>query len=164
MNNLVDVRGVYRTESLFKETIRPIVAESYDPVYTIKEKDNEYPSMYRIYMESVDEYDAAMKLVGSMAHWEKLCALKWFKTGRTEVGFRGLDAWREDMRQRDLSYAKAKLKKAADNGDITATRKLHDIASKKTPRKVGRPEKEVSEVKDDYDYSADIIRLGLKDY
>ena len=66
---LTDVTGRYRTESLFVETIQKRTAKRYDPLYSMTDKEKgELPSAYLIYMTSVDEYDAAMKLVGSLKH------------------------------------------------------------------------------------------------
>jgi hypothetical protein len=98
-----DVRSVYKTESLFCETISPQSKKSYKPLYTLKDVPHRgLPSTYAIYIDSVDEYDAAMRIVGSMAHWNKLCSLKWFMEGREGI-FRGVDQWREEMKARDKS-------------------------------------------------------------
>ena len=34
--------------------------------------------MYEIYMSSIDEYDAAIKIAGSMKAWRSLCSSAWF--------------------------------------------------------------------------------------
>lgn len=136
---LVDVRGVRRTETLFAETITASSAERYEPIYTLREQDKDgLPSAYRIYMESIDEADAALKLVGSYSHWRKLCGLKWFMEGRPEVGFEGLNQWREDMRARDATAAKLALMTLAQSGNVTAA---NTLLKESTKGSVGRPKK-----------------------
>lgn len=139
---LKDNRGATKTESLFIETISPRSANTYTPLYSLRPDENKgYLSAYQIYMNSVDEHEAALKLVGTMLHWRKLCALKWFMEGRDNTGFEGLTQWREDMRLRDQSLAKRTLIKQTRDGNVTAARALHDLKdggkmSKKSTKKV----------------------------
>lgn len=124
--------GVQLTEALFEETCTS--AKSKDPnfqaLYSLKEyPTTNTPSAYQIYIHSVDETEAAMKLVGSLSHWRKLCSLKWFLTGRKDVGFEGLLQWRQDMWERDRSAAKKVLIKLASEGNVTAARTLDKLAS-----------------------------------
>lgn len=121
--------GVQITEALFEETIQGSSRQSFEPIYTLR--DYEYkgkPSAYYIYINSIDEADAALKLVGSLAHWRKLCSLKWFIKGRKEVGFEGLSQWREDMKNRDRTFAKNVLLTEAKLGNVTAARALEKWA------------------------------------
>ena len=129
------------TEALFVDFQHP------DAPYTFRMRDHQhqngktYPSMYKIYMESTDEYEAAMTLLnGDYSHWEKLCALDWFMNGRqvNTTFLPGLHVWREHMRLRDESEAKKRLKMEANAGNVTAMKYLHEQATKK---KTGRPEK-----------------------
>ena len=124
--------GVQLTEALFEETC--ISARNKDPnfqaLYSLKEyPTSNTPSAYQIYINSVDETEAALKLVGSLSHWRKLCSLKWFLTGRKDVGFEGLLQWRQDMWERDRSSAKKVLIKLAAEGNVTAARTLDKLAS-----------------------------------
>jgi hypothetical protein len=129
--NLKDKRGVQRTESLFHETIQPPIRKKYDPVYSLRDYDHKgYPSAYQIYMNSIDEHEAALKLVGSLSHWRKLTSLKWFLEGRPECQFEGLIQWREDMKARDASSAKQVLQEQVKEKNITAARAL--LAESKT--------------------------------
>ena len=129
--DLKDKRGVQRTESLFHETIQPPVRKKYDPIYSLRDYDHKgYPSAYQIYMDSVDEHEAALKLVGSLSHWRKLTGLKWFLEGRTECQFEGLIQWREDMKARDASEAKKVLQEQTKEKNVTAARAL--LAESKT--------------------------------
>lgn len=103
---LLDKRGARRTQTLFVDVGMP--TDKYETLYTMREHDYKgFISAYQIYMHSADEYEAAMKLVGSIDHWNRLCSLKWFMKGG--VGFSGIEQWRKDMINRDLSYAKKAL-------------------------------------------------------
>lgn len=104
--------------------------------YTLKNDDVMYKdqlrvSAYQVYMHSVDEYDAAIKLVGSMKHWRKLCDLKWFMEGMPEHSFEGLESWREDMALRDASLAKKQLQESAMSGNVNAQKILYGSTEKK---------------------------------
>lgn len=137
---LMDSQGRHRTASLFNETVSMGVEERYPPLYTLRNRDyKDLPSAYLIYMSSVDEFDAAMKLVGSMSHWRKLLDTKWFMEGGQS--FEGLTVWREDMAARDMSTAKRQLVKSAGQGDVSSARKLFDISSssKDAKKAPGRP-------------------------
>lgn len=121
-----------------------------DAPYTLRDTDftnkkgKTYTSMAEIYRNSVDEYDAAIKLLGSWPHWEMLLKLDWFMNG-TEVGgtiFEGVKAWREEMSRRDASKAKEQLQKAAVEGNIAAQKYLHDQSGK--VKGAGRPEKKAT--------------------
>ena len=140
---LKDMRGVIKTQSLFLESQQYKLKAKYPPLYSLTEEEREgLPSAYQIYMHSSDEYEAAMKLVGSLRHWRRLCALDWFMDGIPEKMFEGLKQWREDMRLRDISEAKSQLRIAAQKGDTASARKLLD-SSKTTEEKKGpgRPTK-----------------------
>lgn len=120
-----DRRGALKTELLFQETIKSDRLENYTPLYTLKENDTDLPSAYKIYMSSADEYDAAIKILGSMRHWRRLCGLKWFMEGIPMSGFDGLKAWRKDMEMRDKSTAKKQLMISAEDGNVSAQRALY---------------------------------------
>lgn len=123
--DFIDRRGALKTELLFQETIKPDRLDNYQPMYTLKEQDTDLPSAYRIFMGSTDEYEAAMKIVGSMRHWRRLCGLKWFMDGIPTSGFDGLRSWRKDMEMRDKSKAKRQLMDAAEAGVVSAQRALY---------------------------------------
>ena len=117
-----------------------------EATYTLKNDDVMYKgslrvSAYQVYMHSVDEYDAAIKLVGSMKHWRKLCGLKWFMQGMPEHSFEGLESWREDMALRDASLAKKQLQESALGGNVNAQKILFGSTEKpKKPQKKETPE------------------------
>lgn len=134
MKTFKDKRGAHRTESLFVETIQPEIAKNYTPVYSLRDYDNKgYPSAYNIFMSAIDERDAALKLVGSMAHWRKLCSLKWFIEGRPICQFEGLKQWRQDMKDRDATEAKRVLQSQMLDNNVTAAKAV--LAESKTTAK-----------------------------
>ena len=150
---LKDSRGVIMTKSLFVEAQDWAVKKKgkIKPIYSLTEYEREgCPSAYQIYMNSVDEYEAAMKLVGSMRHWRKLCELDWFMNGIHDNAMcEGLLQWREDMRLRDSSRAKRQLVLAASEGDTASARKLLDTSTPKAEKaSVGRPKKPKEEPRD----------------
>lgn len=129
MEKLIDVRGAMRTESLFIEVIQAVSKAKYEPIYSLKCKDSRgYPSAYQIYMASIDETDAALKLVGNLAHWRKLCRLNWFLKGKIEHGFEGIESWRKDMSDRDRSEAKRVILTECKENNVTAARALDKMA------------------------------------
>ncbi len=125
---LFDARGHRRTGSLFAETTQDT---NRDPVFTLKDYDKKgIPSAYQLYMTSIDEYDAAMKLVGSMTHWRKLLACSWFMNGDMDKNITGLDSWRRDMAARDASTAKTKIMEKVKEGDRQAAQYMLTYATK----------------------------------
>lgn len=146
-SGLKDTMGRYLTQALFHETARPDTP--YQALYCMGEARSGLPSARDIYLESVDEYDAALKLVGDLGHWRRLTAqndngdysCNWFMLGNES--FEGLLQWREDMRLRDESLAKAKLIEQAENGNVAAAKAL--IEASKVKDRVGRPTKQTSD-------------------
>lgn len=125
------------TQGLFYEFGNP------DAVYTLKGEDvtkgdRTYTSLPKVYMESSDEYEAAMRLVGSMQHWRKLCSQAWFLNGIDVHSFEGVKQLREDMSARDKSIAKQQLMAAAHEGNVTAMKTIYGESPIKP---VGKPRK-----------------------
>lgn len=138
-SRLIQGNNNYATQGLFTETR---IKGRVQAMYTLKTRTHikngiEFPSAYLIYMNSVDEYDAAIKLVGSLDHWRELCACTWFMHGSVpNCSFEGLIRWREDMEARDRSVAKRALLDAQAEGNVAAARYLHEKSGKiKTPKK-----------------------------
>ena len=153
MEQLIDKAGRCRTESLFTEVIQPNSRKKYDPLYSLKCHDSRgLPSAYLIYMASIDETDAAMKLVGSLHHWRKLTKLKWFMKGRPGTGYEGLDSWREDMALRDQSESKRVLIQLCKEDNVTAARALDKLSKEgrvQAPKQVApKEEKEDADIVD----------------
>lgn len=149
MKEFIDARGALKTELLFAETIKPDRLDRYTPIYSLKEQDGEYPSAYRIYMSSADEYEAAMRLVGSMRHWRRLCGLQWFMNGIPTGSFDGLRSWRKDMELRDKSSAKKQLMESAEAGVVSAQRALYLSDSPVKPTKLSAAEKKIDRSEQD---------------
>lgn len=102
-----------------------------------------YRSMYLIYMTCDSEYEAAITLLGSYPHWQKLKRAPWFKEH--------LATWNAEIGLREEALAKSKLIDLTEKGNVTAARTL--LTSKKPP---GRPpkagkRKPDTEVNDDLD-------------
>lgn len=129
---LLDVRGAQRTQSLFWEMSDPASRKKYPPLYVLsRHSKHGLPSAYEIFMNSVDETEAALRMVGSLTHWRKLTSLKWFREG-DGLMFEGVDQWRLDMQARDNSLAKSVILQQVKEGDLQAAKKLYDET--KTPK------------------------------
>lgn len=129
---LFDARGHRRMGSLFREMSQD---QNRDPIFTMRDVSTDgLPSIYEMYMTSLDEYDAIMKIVGSQQHWRKLCSAEWFMEGSIEKGFTGLNQWRQDMEQRDASAAKKLIQDKMADGDLQAAKVMLDIAAGKKER------------------------------
>ena len=134
LTEMRSAQGSHRTESLFNEVIQPNSRKSLTPLYSLRDYEYKgYISAYQVYMNSIDEREAALKLVGSLSHWRKLCSLKWFMEGRTECQFEGLAQWREDMAARDSTEAKRVILAQCREDNVPAARAL-DKMSKDVPK------------------------------
>lgn len=145
---LHDSRSVRRTQTLFVDVN---VNKKYEPLYTMRDQDHKgYISAYQIFMHSVDEYDAALKLVGSLEHWEKLCDLKWFREGDDVRNFSGIEKWRLDMTKRDVMMAKKTImKQISSSNDVSASRALLNMHKKEEAAK--QPKKTPAQTKAEQD-------------
>lgn len=134
---LKDAAGRYRT-NLFYE-FNKTRHEDYPPMYTMREAPwKGLPSAYLIYMTSDTEYEAAMKLVGSWLHWERLLKSRPFMEGMDDGGqWVGLNSWREEKEIRDQAIAYNQLKMSAASGNVQAQKMILD--GKKIASKRGRP-------------------------
>lgn len=112
-----------------------IKEEHKDPVYTILEVDDDLPSAHKIYMESLNEYDAAIKLVPTWSYWTQMIKHS-IKIKRL------LEAWREEKMLMDQAKAKALLWEQAAKGNISAQKILYE--SKKEEAEIRRMEREKS--------------------
>lgn len=151
---LKDVRGCSRTESLFLETIQYSIKDKYKPLYSLRDYEHKgFPSAYQIYMNSVDENEAAMKLVGTLSHWRKLINLKWFQNGRANTGFEGINQWRKDMAARDSTEAKRVLLSQCSTDNVAAARALKKQADDDSKKiKVIKPKQQGGEDQDVVDF------------
>lgn len=130
-----DAMGRYRTNIFYE--FNKSRHDDYPPLYTMREdKWKGLPSAYRIFMESESEYEAAMKLVGSWNHWQRLLKCKPFVEG-TDEQWSGLNTWREEKEIKERAMALTQLKASALDGNVTAQKMLYE--GPKGPSKRGRP-------------------------
>lgn len=137
---LKDTMGRYRT-NLFYE-FNKSRHEDYPPLYTMREQPwKGLPSAYQIYMYSENEYEAAMKLVGSWNHWQRLLKSTPFVKGLDDRSmWVGLDAWREEKEIRDQAIAYNQLRTSAAEGNVQAQKMIFEGMKKASKR--GRPSKD----------------------
>ncbi len=160
-SDLRDVRGHPRTKSLFIDN-KPDTSLN-ETYYTLREYEREgYPSAYIVYMTSVDEADAAMKLVGNMSHWEKLCKAKWFLEGSDPIGHRGIISWRRDMAARDETSAKRSLIQEAEMGNVTAAKALHQYAAQAAKQKAQVKKLTIAKKGDDKEFDFAAVLKSLQ--
>ena len=146
---LYDSMGRLATNAIFWESNNAKTREKYPHSNTLKLRDytpegydKPFPSAYNIYMDAIDEYDAAIKLVGNMANWEMLCGLDWFMNGNKlpASSHLGLKTWREHKAAKEKSRAMALLQEKAENGDTNAAKTILAEAKGEKPKaKRGRP-------------------------
>jgi len=99
------------------------------------------PSAYQIYMASDSEYEAAMKLVGSWNHWQRLLKCPPFLNGPEDAfSWTGLNDWRREKEIKDKAIAYNQLKINAAGGNVQAQKIVYD--GDKTEAKRGRPSKD----------------------
>ena len=132
---LYDEQGRFLLRAIFWEISTTERRETYPPSYTLKVQEHMgLPSAYQIYMSCVDEFEAAIKIAGTMANWRKLEGANWFMNGMVEHGHEGLKQWRKDMEARDKSLAKRQLQEKAEEGSVQAMTKLYNMGETKTSK------------------------------
>jgi len=138
---LFDDTGRLLVRAMFWELSTPERRRNVPPIYTLKQEETHgLPSAYKIYIESVDEYDAAIKICGTMKAWRALCEAGWFLSGWREHGHEGLVQWRADMEARDKSQAKQQLLDKAAEGNVAAMTRLYNMAPKKPDNRLKKKE------------------------
>ena len=139
VSELTDTRGRFRISVIRELNLRS--GAKYESYYTMYDDDRHgMMSAKRVYLDSVDEYEAAIKLVGTWANWKQLLKSKEFVEGPRagqKSSWEGLKSWREEKQIMDESKARELLWQAAEQGSVSAQRILYD--GKKEP--VGRPSK-----------------------
>jgi len=137
---LYSVNGNFAINKMFWEMSTPESRKKLPPIFTLKPEEHKgLPSAYKIYMESIDEYDAATKLAPNMKVWDAMVDANWFREGDIRHAHDGLKVWRQHMKARDASLARSVLIEKTQNGEITAARAL--LAESKTRNGVGRKTK-----------------------
>ena len=113
-----------------------------NPLYTMRELPFKgLPSAYLIYMLSDSEYEAAMKLVGSWNHWQRMCEIKPFMEGPranknkgNTWAWAGLSEWRLEKEIRDKATAYNQLKINAEEGNVQAQKLIFEGGAGKRGR------------------------------
>ena len=121
------------TQALFQEWEYVSTVKDQRAPFTLAsyhKPDRGYLSLYLLYLECDSEYEAAMTILGSWQHWQKLCKCKWFKPLR--------DRWEDERKTRDESLAQKTLLKEAKAGNVTAAKALLSLHGRAAPGK-GRP-------------------------
>lgn len=119
------------TQALFYE-FRHQTTSTVKPPYTLKEHDWEGSvSMYQLYMQYDTEYEAAIAILGSWSHWNKLCERSWFTKHK--------DKWDAEKQVKIKAMAEQQLIRAAEEGNVPAARYLHEGKKPQPARKRGRP-------------------------
>ena len=158
---LFTANGVFCHKAMFFEMSNPTTRDKYPCLFTLKPREYKgLPSAYQVYIDSIDEYDAAQKLCPNMNVWEQLCEKKWFLDGADPQmkTFEGLTVWRERMKARDASKALEVLQNNAASGDTTSAKAL--LANTKTKAPVGRKTKK--ETPEEKQTSARILAFTKK--
>ena len=165
-DKLKDRQGRYRTQSLFHELIQWNTRQNYEPLYTLAEEDGKFglPSARQIYLQAEDptEYEAAMALVGSWDHWQKLMGNEGFMDYLKE--------WREELEILLTSKSLKKINDIARSDAKDARMAAQFLATKGWESKAGRPsKKKINEqarkiAEDKKSYEEDYARvINIKD-
>ncbi len=142
-NRLYAPNGTFCFQKMFWEYGTPASRKQYPPIFTLKPTPHKgLPSAYQVYMDSIDEYDAATKITPNMRVWDVLKDAKWFEEGDILHAHDGLKVWREHMKARDGSLAKSILIGQTKEGNTTAARAL--LAESKTKTGAGRKTKKAT--------------------
>ena len=143
---LYATNGKFLSKAIFWEMGNLTSRVQYPPLYTLAQYTRhdevqgiDLPSAYEIYMNSVDEYAAAVQLVGNLKNWNMLVNSAWFMDGDLIHKHEGLATWREHKRAKDASAMKALLVQKAEGGDTTAMKAA--LAETKSKAPVGRKNK-----------------------
>lgn len=129
--SFIPEKGVWAGQSMFLEF--PTTAKGdFHVLWTTKGHEvNGYPSAYKVYMESTDEYEAGIKIAGSYLNWQILARENtWFYREHLPI-------WRQHMAMRDASLAKKKIIENTKAGQTTAANslKVWDKETKKVSRR-----------------------------
>jgi len=125
----------FMAAQLFLESSKLVNREEYPPLWTLKRSSYKgLPSAYEAYMDSVDEYEAAITITGAMKNWRTLCNSSWFMDGKIEWSHEGIAIWRQDMASRDASDALKLIKQCISEGDLQAAKYLYTESRKNKPK------------------------------
>lgn len=125
----------HATQALFYEYRHKSTSKIQAP-YTLKNYDvnvggKHYRSMYMEYMKCDSEYQAAIVLLGSYAHWQRLTGTKWFAEY--------IQAWEVERNIRDEALARSVIIRLTEAHNVTAAKSL--FTNSKAHKRAGRKEK-----------------------
>jgi len=125
----------HATQALFYEYRHSSTSKIKAP-YTLKNYDvniggKHYRSMYMEYMACDSEYEAAIKLLGSYAHWLRLTKTNWFAPY--------IEQWEEERNIRDEALARSILVGLTEAHNVTAAKTM--FVNSKQGKRAGRKPK-----------------------
>lgn len=116
--------GIFREIPMSGQTTK----EKMDPLYTIKEHDDELLSAHKIYMGCPSEYDAAIKLVGSWRWWNRMI-------GSSSKIRKLIEDWRDEKLLKDQANARKLLWIEAEKGNVAAQKVLYESKKEEAEQK-----------------------------
>lgn len=127
-----DTNGKAATRALFIETALDNKGMAR---FTLREEQKgKYPSAYQIIHYANSEYDAAMKICGSLEIWDAVKGSQALKQGIRGF-YIGIDQALQAQERRIESDMLLALYKAASQGNVSAMNKLEQLKSKAAKRK-----------------------------
>lgn len=116
----------HATQALFYEYRHKSTSKIQAP-YTLKNYDvniggRHYRSMYMEYMACDSEYEAAIKLLGSYAHWLRLTKTNWFAPY--------IEQWETERNIRDDALARSVIIRLTEAHNVTAAKSLQAVSQK----------------------------------
>ena len=153
-----DVMGRWRTRSLFSDVwVDEKINSEFPPVFSL-----DYFHDIYVQLEDPTGYTAAMVMLNSWEHWEKLCSLGWFK--------KHVDRWNEEIEVRMRARGINAMVSIAIEGGAKATTAAKWLAEGKwNPKARGAPSKqEIAKAarqlaEHDEDVKSALDRMGLND-
>lgn len=133
-----DRKGNYLIQGLFIDTADKavLVNLNFRLPYTLRNADVQetnpkgekvvYKSLYKIYMDSADEYQFAMRAFNSYQQFSILLTLEWFVNGKSKKSFAGLRSWREEKEMYDRSMNLQRIRTLADIGNVQAIKLIEE--------------------------------------
>ena len=120
------------------------------PLFNMSMKDHDDTlSFPQLYFQCDSDYEAAMVILGSFDHWQRLCKSKWFAEK--------LVLWQQEKALRDVAHGRAKIRELADNGNLAACKFLaaggldeKPKAEKEKPKPEPKPEPTATPEEDDW--------------
>jgi len=123
-------------------------------MYTIQEQDQELPSAHKIYMASMNEYDAALKLTPSFVFWKQMlkCSVKIHRL---------ILSWREEKMLRDQAEARRLLWVQAQKGSVPAQKILYESKKEEAEQRKQKTSEAQEDLRQQHLAEATISRLKV---